>query len=105
MDNVEKYWEKIAKTNPYWGVLVNNKFLKKNLNSQSLIEFYKSGKEETIFIINYLKNKLNINIKDLKNDNFLEIGTGTGRIARHSIKYCNNSSEAVSKLRQEKLTS
>jgi SAM-dependent methyltransferase len=90
MDNVEKYWEKIAKTNPYWGVLVNNKFLKKNLNSQSLIEFYKSGKEETIFIINYLKNKLNINIKDLKNDNFLEIGTGTGRIARHSIKYCNN---------------
>jgi len=90
MENIEKYWEKTANANPFWGVFTNEIFLKKNLNSQSLIEFYKSGKEETIFIINYLKNKLNINIKDLKNDNFLEIGTGTGRIARHSIKYCNN---------------
>ena len=90
MENVEKFWEKTANTNPFWGVLTNEIYLKKNLNANALKQFYESGKEETNFIINYLKNKLNIDILNLKNFNFLEIGTGTGRIAQNSIKYCNN---------------
>ena len=89
MENVEKYWEKTANTNPYWGVLTHEIYLSNNIDADKIKGFYESGKEETNFIINYLKNN-SINIEDFKNDNFLEIGTGTGRIAKHTINFCNN---------------
>jgi len=89
MENVEKYWENTANANPYWGVLTDEKYLSENINSDKIKEFYKSGNGELNFMINYLKNH-SISIGDFKNYNFLEIGTGTGRIAQNSIKFCNN---------------
>lgn len=89
MNNIEKYWEKIANSDPHWGVLVSEKYLSKNINEDTLKGFYNSGNGELNYMINYLKNK-SVDFGHFKKFNFLEIGTGTGRIAKNTIKYCNN---------------
>jgi hypothetical protein len=42
--NSDKAWEILGKTDPYWSVLSCDKYHIENLNSESLDEFFQSGR-------------------------------------------------------------
>ena len=86
MENIHKFWDDIAHNNPYHGVITDKKFLNDNFKNYEH-EFWNSGKEDTEFMLDYLKRKNIYN--DIKCVNMIELGTGTGRIASHMIQYCN----------------
>jgi len=44
-------WEAIATTEPYYGVLANERFLRANLNSGSKEEFFASGRSDVEFVL------------------------------------------------------
>lgn len=84
MDNINKYWNKIANDEPYWGVLTNNMF--KNVNiEQNKNKYFLTGLDNKKFMFNYL-DKLSWSL--VKYNNILEIGCGTGRISVHTTPLC-----------------
>ena len=87
MNNINKYWENIANVNPYWGVMTNEIF---NIDNISNTEecFYSSGLDNKLYIFNYLKS-INYDVKQILENNILEIGSGVGRIGLHFLKDCN----------------
>ena len=88
MNEVSNYWEHIANTEPNYGVLTSDDYLTKNFKDHET-EFYESGNSEVKYICEYLK-KIGEDIDNFKEYNFIEIGTGTGRIAYNMITNCNN---------------
>ena len=47
-DHSDRTWEKIARSDPYYGVLTADRFRSGQLNDDSKAEFFRSGEEHTI---------------------------------------------------------
>lgn len=75
--NSDKEWEKFGKTDPYFGVLSEDKFHKTNLTNEDKEEFFKSG-------VDYINDVLK-KIREHVDQNFtinkaLDFGCGVGRL-------------------------
>lgn len=76
-DNSDLSWEKWGKENPYYGVLTYNKFLNKNLNDNSKLEFFKTGQAHVERVLTMLTHRFG---DGLSHGAALDFGCGVGRI-------------------------
>ena len=82
-DPVKEFWGNIAKTEPYWSVLTNDKYKTRNID---LTEFYHTGIIQIDRLISYLKsNNLIDNINTC-----LDFGCGVGRTTAPLSNFCNS---------------
>ncbi len=75
--DTDKDWETVALTEPYWGVISDDKFLGESLNTESEQLFFKSGQDyvhKLLEDINYLLGHSPQTIKAL------DFGCGVGRL-------------------------
>lgn len=78
LEHVQSTWQQLGKTEPYWSVLTDEKFLLSNIGDRAVVEeFYSSGKSEMARIVEHLKRN-DINISELKT--CMEYGCGLGRV-------------------------
>ncbi|MDZ7761286.1 MAG: class I SAM-dependent methyltransferase [Desulfovermiculus sp.] len=83
MRNTDNDWMEIGKNEPYFGVLANPKFLKKNLSDEILNEFYDSGQED----VNALISVFNRYFDKFQPKKALDFGCGVGRMTVPMAKY------------------
>jgi len=71
-----KHWEKYGETEPYYGVLSDEKFLKDNLNLESIDEFFKSGETYVHSIMETVAEQF----PDFQIRTAVDFGCGVGRL-------------------------
>lgn len=75
--NSDKTWITYGKKNPYFGVLTDDKYLEKNLNKESLNEFFESGANFVENLFETIHNHIDQNFIP---NTVLDFGCGTGRL-------------------------
>jgi 2-polyprenyl-3-methyl-5-hydroxy-6-metoxy-1,4-benzoquinol methylase len=78
VDDSDAAWQKFGQDEPYYGVLTDDKFRKKNLTEESLKEFFASGEKHVSSILTTLQERA---IATFENGDALDFGCGVGRIA------------------------
>lgn len=74
-------WEKLGEEEPYWSVLTEDQYRKKNLDEDGIKNFYDSGRVHTLRIgATLIRNEVINDFKELKNLDIMEIGCGCGRV-------------------------
>lgn len=76
-NTTEQHWQKLGKTNPYFGVLSDPKFLDENLNAQSREEFFQSGERHVNHVIHIIQTRLRGDFQPMR---VLDFGCGVGRL-------------------------
>lgn len=71
-------WEKWGASDPYFGVLSNEKYRIKNLTNESKEEFFASGVSHVNFIFDLINKYFLVNLKP---KTILDFGCGVGRLA------------------------
>lgn len=71
----DKEWEKFGKDDPYYGVLVLDKFHKAALDQNALVEFFRSGQEHVDYILRTIRTFR----PDFAPSSALDFGCGVGR--------------------------
>lgn len=77
MNNTDASWRKYGEIEPYFGVLSDPKFERKNLTDESLHAFFESGQEHVRHIFQILQKKID---PDFKPTRALDYGCGVGRV-------------------------
>jgi trans-aconitate methyltransferase len=77
-------WQKIGSSEPWWGVLTAEKFLKANLTPAVIEEFYQTGVREIREIAEYLADRFDV-FRPMVG---LDFGCGPGRLAFAMGPYC-----------------
>jgi cyclopropane fatty-acyl-phospholipid synthase-like methyltransferase len=77
-------WQKIGSSEPWWGVLTAEKFLKANLTQAVIEEFYQTGAQEIREIAEYLTDRFDV----FRPATGLDFGCGPGRLAFPMGSYC-----------------
>lgn len=75
-------WEELGKTNPYFGVLTETRYLTDNLNDEAREEFFKSGEGDIAYAVSVLKRRY----PDFAPKSALDFGCGVGRLTRALAK-------------------
>lgn len=74
-------WEKLGEEEPYWSVLTQDQYRKKNLNEDGIKSFYNSGRDHILRIgATLIRNGVIDGFKEMKNLDIAEIGCGCGRV-------------------------
>ena len=76
MRNTDNDWKIIGANEPYFGVLSNERFLKKNITPQVLEEFYASGTQD----VSHMLNTLRLLLPEFCPKSALDFGCGVGRL-------------------------
>ena len=76
-DHSDGTWEKIARSDPYYGVLTSDRFRSGQLNDDSMAEFFRSGEEHIAYTIATAEKHLSCHIG---NERALDFGCGAGRL-------------------------
>ena len=76
-DNSDRTWERIARSEPYYGVLTADRFRSGQLNDESMAEFFLTGEEHIAHTIATAEKHLGCQID---NDRGLDFGCGVGRL-------------------------
>ncbi|KDP95600.1 hypothetical protein ER13_15265 [Brevundimonas sp. EAKA] len=71
-------WEEIGRTNPYYGVLTDQRFKSDNLTEEALADFFRTGVEG----VEYEANRLRARYPDFAPKSALDFGCGVGRLTR-----------------------
>ena len=79
-------WEKIGKSEPYWGVLTSEKYKRKNLTTELKQEFFNSGEKYVKQIFEIISLHIDRDFSPLLG---IDFGCGVGRIAIPLSKRCN----------------
>ena len=85
MNNSDRSWRKFGELDPYFGVITNPKFERKNLNDESLNEFFRGGEEYVEELFETLRCHSSVTRSPLR---ALEYGCGVGRIMVPMAKRC-----------------
>ena len=85
MSDSEREWAKIGSSEPYWGVLSNEKFKMRNLSPVSKQEFFQSGERLIREVFDVIHTTL---IADFKPVFGLDFGCGVGRLTIPLSGYC-----------------
>lgn len=78
MRETDQDWAMIARDEPYFGVLTQEKFLRRNLTPEVMEAFWASGVEE----MQYLAKVLRLHFGDFQPATALDFGCGVGRLTR-----------------------
>ncbi len=78
-------WEKVGKSEPYWGVLTFEKYKRKNLTFTSRQEFFRSGEEYVKHLFEIISLHFD---KDFHPSLGIDFGCGVGRITIPLSKRC-----------------
>jgi SAM-dependent methyltransferase len=81
----DQQWEKLGQTEPYFGVLSENKFLRENLNEDSYSAFLKTGQEYIGFLLNEIRTCVDRNFTPHR---ALDFGCGVGRCSIPLARVC-----------------
>lgn len=79
VERVKQQWTVLGEEDPYWSVLTNSKYLRKNMDAEALAEFHDSG-ASSARIIDLFEQRTGVKAPD---GVCLELGCGVGRITRH----------------------
>lgn len=85
--STDKEWEKWGKNDPYYGVLTDNKFRRKNLTQEQKKVFFESGVRDINHVLETVRYHLDPNFSPRK---ALDFGCGTGRIVIPLSKIAEN---------------
>jgi len=85
MNTTDKEWEKLGKTDPYFGVIVEEKFKTKNLTQQNLELFFDSGERYADNVFNAIENAIG---EKFNPEAALDFGCGVGRLTIPLSKRC-----------------
>lgn len=77
MYTADKEWEKFGKDNPYYGVIVDEKYKTKNLNNDIKTDFFTSGENYVKSVFSVIESSLG---SEFKPQMALDFGCGTGRL-------------------------
>jgi len=75
--NTDRDWEIWGKTNPYFGVLSDPKFLNENLNEELLQEFFASGESHVQHVYSTIRTHIQAEFQPAR---VLDYGCGVGRL-------------------------
>ena len=75
-------WEYLGRTEPYWGVLTNERYKKENFDAEA---FFGSGKKQVDRIWRRVQS-----LAEVKNDRALDFGCGVGRLSIPLKEYFND---------------
>lgn len=78
-DRIRKEWERLGKTEPYWSVITDAKYLESEFESNRE-EFYLSGKHSCELFLSALRRN---GCNPAKFRDCLEVGSGVGRVTSH----------------------
>ena len=73
----DRDWQNWGKTDPYFGVLTETKFLNVNLNDSALAEFFASGERHVEHVYEVIRTRVR---PDFKPGRVLDYGCGAGRL-------------------------
>jgi SAM-dependent methyltransferase len=77
MSNTDRAWEQLGRNDPYFAVIVHEKYHRGRLNENSLREFFESGQAHIDFVIRTIRTHLNPHFQPTK---ALDFGCGVGRL-------------------------
>jgi 2-polyprenyl-3-methyl-5-hydroxy-6-metoxy-1,4-benzoquinol methylase len=83
--NSDHEWEKLGQDEPYYGVLNDNKFLRKNLNKDACSAFLKTGEEYIEFLLNEIRTCVDPGFAP---NRALDFGCGVGRCSIPLARIC-----------------
>lgn len=90
-DMTRQTWSQLGKSQPYWSVITYKKYLVENMDEKRRAEFYESGKESCIAIIQTLiRNDVIKGEGEVGHLDITEIGCGTGRVTKHLARVFQN---------------
>lgn len=69
-------WRKIGECEPFWGVLTNERFLRKRMNESAKRDFYATGAGDIAFVLS----RLHPMVPDFRPRQALDFGCGVGRL-------------------------
>jgi SAM-dependent methyltransferase len=72
-----EYWESIARTDPYWGVVTDESYRQTNLTDEARTRFFATGEEAVAGKLKILSNRFNC---PTQFDAALDFGCGVGRL-------------------------
>ena len=73
----DRDWQNWGKTDPYFGVLTDTKFLNTNLNDSALAEFFASGERHVEHVYEVIRSRMR---PDFQPSRVLDYGCGAGRL-------------------------
>jgi SAM-dependent methyltransferase len=73
----DRDWQNWGKTDPYFGVLTDPKFLNTNLNDSALAEFFASGERHVEHVCEVIRSRMQ---PDFQPGRVLDYGCGAGRL-------------------------
>jgi SAM-dependent methyltransferase len=77
MTSTDRFWERLARENPYYTVLSDPKFLAASLNDESFQEFFSSGESHIQHVFTKIREKIK---PDFEPARVLDYGCGVGRL-------------------------
>lgn len=83
--NPDREWEKFGKNDPYYGVMVLDKFHKQDLDQNALAEFFTSGREHVEYIMDTTRALFG---SDFAPSRALDFGCGVGRCVIPLARVC-----------------
>jgi 2-polyprenyl-3-methyl-5-hydroxy-6-metoxy-1,4-benzoquinol methylase len=84
--NTDDDWEHYGKTDPYYGVLTQDRFTSDRLNEDAKKEFFESGKRYVDDVLNIVHDSLDPTFRPTR---ALDFGCGVGRLALPLAAKCN----------------
>jgi SAM-dependent methyltransferase len=77
MRDTDKDWSKVAESDPYWGVISNERFRGRDISLDDKAAFFSSGNQYISDILGFVKRNLKA---DFRIDRGLDFGCGVGRL-------------------------
>jgi SAM-dependent methyltransferase len=81
----DKAWERVARSQPYWGVLSHERFRSERLDEVSVAEFWASGEQYIDWIFSYMRQNVSA---DFSPSISVDFGCGIGRLLYPLSKRC-----------------
>ena len=83
MSNTDKEWERIAQSEPYFGVLTHQQFLTENFDKKAEQKFWESGERHVDLVFVNIEKHLRVGFYP---ENTLDFGCGVGRLLKPLVK-------------------
>ncbi len=86
-ENSDHEWQLFGDKNPYYGVISDEKLQQKNLNEETMVEFWNSGLDYIDSVFLNIEHHID---PDFKPERALDFGCGVGRLVFAIRKRCNH---------------
>lgn len=81
----DTFWRRVGESDPYWGVVTDDRFHDRNLTDETLDEFYATGEAHVDVVFETIRTRL---VPEFAPRSALDFGCGVGRIVAPLAKRC-----------------